>query len=116
MIAIDRELQSNKLHRRRRQVARTLGHVRGEQQAVDENKQWIGRAAYLKRRSLLDELARWYADEHKRIDAALRRIGDGDYGICLRCRERIDDHRLESSPEAALCARCHDAETSKRSS
>lgn len=116
MIALDRELQAGKLHARRRQITRTLDHVRGERQAVSENKHWIGRSAYDKRCHLLDSLARWYADEHKRIEAALRRINDGDYGVCLRCLERIDDQRLETAPEATLCARCDDTETLARDS
>lgn len=98
--------QSDKLNERRREIERTLDHVRGEQRTVDENRHWIARSAYLNRCRLLDGLARWYANESKRIDAALRRIREGDYGICLRCRERIDDRRLEASPEATLCANC----------
>lgn len=115
MIAVRMELQTDKLKERRQEITRTLDHVRGEQQAVDENKQWIDRAAYVKRCRLLDGLARWYAEESRRVDAALRRIRQGDYGVCLRCRRRIDDQRLESSPEATLCAGCQDADNPRGS-
>ena len=106
MIAIRIENQSDRLEKRRREISRTLDHVRGEQQTVDENKQWIGRSAYVKRCKLLDSLARWYADESRRIDAALRRINAGAYGVCVHCGERIDEERLEALPEATLCAEC----------
>ena len=37
------------------------------------------------------------------IDAALRRIDDGTYGICQVCGQQIDAARLEARPWAALC-------------
>ena len=110
MIAIQIDSQCDKLEERQREITRTMEHVRGEQRIVDENKQTIERAAYLKRCRLLDGLIRWYADENKRIDAALRRIREGDYGVCARCGQRIDDQRLEHHPDAVLCERCHKPE------
>ena len=40
------------------------------------------------------------------IDAALARIDDGSYGICLECAQPIDGARLRVSPEAELCVAC----------
>jgi len=40
------------------------------------------------------------------IREALRRIEDGTYGICRRCRARIDRARLEIIPHAQLCIDC----------
>jgi DnaK suppressor protein len=37
------------------------------------------------------------------IDAALARIEEGTYGICLRCGEPIGQERLEALPWATLC-------------
>ena len=37
------------------------------------------------------------------IDAALRRIEDGTYGICERCGKPIGEERLEALPWATLC-------------
>ncbi len=37
------------------------------------------------------------------IDAALRRIDEGTYGICERCGKQIAPERLEARPWAALC-------------
>jgi RNA polymerase-binding protein DksA len=40
------------------------------------------------------------------IDAALRAIAKGQYGICERCGEPIDPARLEVRPDATLCLDC----------
>lgn len=42
----------------------------------------------------------------QRIDAALKRQADGDYGYCLTCGEEIAEKRLEVDPAAALCVEC----------
>ncbi|MEM8812422.1 MAG: TraR/DksA C4-type zinc finger protein [Pseudomonadota bacterium] len=44
--------------------------------------------------------------ELTRIDAALSRIRDGDYGYCIECDEKIAAKRLELDPSVALCIRC----------
>src|SRR5262245_31504384 len=40
--------------------------------------------------------------------AALLRIEDGTYGICLECGEGISPKRLTALPSAALCIRCQE--------
>lgn len=39
----------------------------------------------------------------KEIDAALKRINEGQYGVCARCGEPINEARLEARPWALLC-------------
>jgi DnaK suppressor protein len=41
--------------------------------------------------------------------AALRRIEEGTYGVCLECEETISPARLAALPAAALCIRCQEA-------
>jgi DnaK suppressor protein len=43
------------------------------------------------------------------IEAALRRIEEGDYGYCLECGENIAPARLEIDPSAQLCIQCASA-------
>ena len=43
------------------------------------------------------------------VQAALRRIEDGTYGICLHCEGDIGRKRLEAVPWAAFCIRCQEA-------
>jgi len=40
------------------------------------------------------------------IDAALKRIDDGTYGICTNRGEQIPPERLEARPYATLCIDC----------
>jgi DnaK suppressor protein len=40
------------------------------------------------------------------IDAALQRIEDGTYGICVNCGGEIPLARLEAQPWASLCIDC----------
>ena len=42
----------------------------------------------------------------RRIDAALKRIDDDDYGYCLKCDEAINPKRLEFDPTVTLCIEC----------
>ena len=41
-----------------------------------------------------------------KIDAAIDRIEDGSFGICLECEEDISVARLKARPVAALCIQC----------
>jgi RNA polymerase-binding protein DksA len=40
------------------------------------------------------------------IDGALRRIGEGTFGICETCRQPISEERLEAIPYATQCIDC----------
>jgi DnaK suppressor protein len=42
----------------------------------------------------------------QQVEAALRRVEDGDYGDCASCGDEIDPRRLEARPEAPLCVVC----------
>ena len=45
----------------------------------------------------------------QKIDAALRRIDQGDYGFCEECEEAIAKPRLEAIPWTTLCVDCQRA-------
>jgi len=49
--------------------------------------------------ALDDDLKR----EKKEVEAALKRIEKGTYGICLKCRKSINKPRLNAYPAAAYC-------------
>ncbi len=44
--------------------------------------------------------------EIRDIDAALLRIADGNYGVCIDCRDEIEAQRLEAYPTAKRCIPC----------
>lgn len=42
------------------------------------------------------------------VEAALRRIREGSYGVCAECGDAIAAARLLAVPAAALCAACQE--------
>lgn len=42
----------------------------------------------------------------RRIDAALRRMDEGEYGYCLDCGEELAPKRLEADPTLPRCLEC----------
>lgn len=46
------------------------------------------------------------AEMLRRIEAALRRIDDDEYGFCEECDEPINPKRLEFDPTVTLCIGC----------
>ncbi|MGD8858367.1 MAG: TraR/DksA C4-type zinc finger protein [Myxococcales bacterium] len=41
-----------------------------------------------------------------KIEYALQKIENGDFGVCEECEEPISVKRLEARPETTLCIRC----------
>jgi DnaK suppressor protein len=44
----------------------------------------------------------------RNVRAALRRIDDGSYGVCLHCEEEINPKRLHAVPWAPFCIQCQE--------
>ncbi len=40
------------------------------------------------------------------IEAALERMNNGDYGLCVRCEEEIPPRRMEVRPFSRYCVDC----------
>ena len=41
-----------------------------------------------------------------KIEKALRKMDEGEFGVCEKCEEPINVKRLEARPETELCIRC----------
>mgnify|MGYP001223521767 FL=1 len=76
---------------------------------VELDQQAIGR---LSRMDAMQQQSMDTAKEARRIgrlrliEAALRRLEEGDYGYCLNCDESISDGRLKLDPTFPLCIDC----------
>ncbi|NCQ25218.1 MAG: dimethylmenaquinone methyltransferase [Rhodobacteraceae bacterium CG17_big_fil_post_rev_8_21_14_2_50_63_15] len=55
---------------------------------------------------VLERLGQGGQEEVARIRAALGRIREGSYGICVQCGEQISAERLDILPETPLCRHC----------
>jgi DnaK suppressor protein len=98
----------DKLRLRIIEVERTIRHLERERREVEENTEWMDRAAYESRVRLLDGLTTLYRDEMEEIEKAHSRVEEGSYGLCLACHEPIDAERLEIYPAAQFCFDCQD--------
>ena len=49
------------------------------------------------------------AGQLRQVRAALARIGEGTYGVCVGCEEAINPKRLAAVPWAACCIVCQEA-------
>lgn len=49
------------------------------------------------------------------VDAALKRIDHGEFGICLECEEPISTKRLAVVPWAAFCLQCQQLHDTRES-
>jgi DnaK suppressor protein len=45
----------------------------------------------------------------RQVRAALGRVADGSYGVCMHCEEEIKPKRLQAVPWTAYCIRCQEA-------
>jgi DnaK suppressor protein len=43
------------------------------------------------------------ADEADRVELALQRLAEGNYGVCIDCGKDIPAERLEAIPESVRC-------------
>lgn len=52
----------------------------------------------------------------KHVQAALNRMDEGTFGVCLRCEEPIPAKRLQALPWAAYCVSCQEVLDQQRAS
>jgi RNA polymerase-binding transcription factor DksA len=88
--------------------AELVGDLSEIETALDApaTKDWEDRSSERQGDEVLEALGHVELAELKRIDAALVRIENGTYGICLKCENEISEARLMAVPDAALCKTC----------
>jgi RNA polymerase-binding transcription factor DksA len=57
-------------------------------------------------RSQIGALVDQVRERLQEVEAALQRLDEGSYGVCVRCGAAIAEGRLEARPTALLCVRC----------
>ncbi len=76
---------------------------------VELDQQSVGRLSRmdaLQRQAMAEAAERARTLEIQKIDAALKRIEDDEYGFCIDCGEEIADKRLSVDPAASHCIKC----------
>jgi len=59
-------------------------------------------------RELASRSLQLVSTKQRQVKAALRRISEGTFGICLECDEPISAARLNAMPWATLCIHCQE--------
>lgn len=109
-------MNETKIAQYRNQLAQMLNDLNTEddlghqaQATVTLDQQSVGR---LSRMDALQQQAMAKATQSRRdanktrINAALRRLKEGEYGYCLECGDDIPEKRLNFDPAAPTCISC----------
>lgn len=66
----------------------------------------LSRMDALQSQAMAQETERRRDVELHRIDSALKRMEEGEYGYCVTCGEEIAPKRLDSDPTTPVCIDC----------
>lgn len=107
MEAIAVEAQKRLLARRRALRWLARGTSESEAELLQNREQdEIDMSASQGAAGVLERLSESEVHELREIDAALRRVEEGQYGRCERCGATIGRLRLRAIPEARCCLAC----------
>ena len=82
--------------------AEDRGTVTLDQQSVGR----LSRMDALQRQAMAKATMRRRAARGARIDAALRRMDEGEFGFCQKCGDGIAQERLDLDPTVPTCVSC----------
>lgn len=102
---MDIETQKQTLLARRAELVANLADIE-QQLDAPATKDWEDRASDRQGDEVLEALGHVEHTETIRIDAALDRIENGEYGACAKCGADISGARLELLPHTPFCKDC----------
>lgn len=100
------------LEKRRRQLLKRLATVCTRMDEIEaelvthRDPDFAEQAVLREGDEVLELLGNSSEDEARMIRAALLRMEEDRYGICVSCGEPISEARLDAVPEAPLCRAC----------
>jgi RNA polymerase-binding transcription factor len=80
-----------------------------DRKPVELDQQSVGRLSRmdaLQNQAMANALETHRQTHLHQIEAALKRLEEGDYGYCTGCGDEIPAKRLEIDPAIALCVKC----------
>ncbi|MBO9481184.1 MULTISPECIES: TraR/DksA family transcriptional regulator [Gammaproteobacteria] len=93
---------------RRDELNTRLGKIKKDASRKN-SADWSEQAQERENDEVIDALGNEAVIELGKINRALDRINEGDYGFCLSCGKEIPVQRLEVMPYADLCVQCAEA-------
>lgn len=100
----------HELERQRATVLKSLRQVESEKQSLDlESPKDSGDQSVtnLSTESMFERSSQ-RRTTLRLIEAALRRIAEGSFGVCVTCGVEIKERRLEALPWTQFCLRCQE--------
>lgn len=94
------------LNAKQAEAARALG--RREGLAIERTADALDEVQFATARELSTRNLERESGVLREVRAALGRVADGSYGVCLECEEEISQKRLKAVPWATLCIACQD--------
>ncbi|WP_373085929.1 TraR/DksA family transcriptional regulator [Sneathiella sp.] len=97
------------LLRRRQELLAIIDASNESSRPVELDQTRVGRLSRmdaLQGQAMAQETERRRQNELTRIAAALKRLEDGDFGLCVRCGEEISEKRLALDASIAVCIDC----------
>lgn len=94
---------------RRQQIIDLSKEVNAGRKPVELDQTRVGRLSRmdaLQLEAMAEETVRRRNAEILQIDAALGRIENDEYGLCVKCGQEIGVKRLELQPMVAFCIEC----------
>lgn len=106
---IDLAAIEQRLRARREELLRLTAAHEDESDPVEVDQSSVGRLTRmdaLQSQAMAAEVERRRELELARIETALERIEQGEFGYCVSCGEPIAQRRLELDPANPLCVSC----------
>jgi DnaK suppressor protein len=88
-----------------------LGHGSGNREAlaIDTSPDDLDRIQHASERDLAVRILEGNSSRLREVQAALRRMDTGTFGVCIDCEENINVKRLAAIPWAGYCIVCQEA-------
>lgn len=106
---IDIQALKSRLEIERAELLHDAEVTAAERATVELDQTSVGRLSRmdaLQNQAMQLETERRREVEIKRIDTALKRMEDGEYGYCVSCGEEIEKKRLDMDPATPVCVDC----------
>ncbi len=97
------------LEREAGETVALLSETQGDSAPVELDQQSTGRLTRMdaiRSQAMATETRRRREMRCQQIDAALKRIEEGEYGYCAECGEFIGEGRLNADPAFLKCIKC----------
>ena len=91
------------------ELTETANKTKEDSEPIELDQSRIGRLSRMDAmqvQAMSSAVAQRRTFELKRIESALQRIDEGDYGFCLQCGDEIELTRLELDPSSPKCMAC----------